>query len=70
MRGSEAFRAMLGGMKVRRAAWPEGCSWSADLEDCEVKPVITGPPAWVRRCHKDERWTANQWRYKDWEVSE
>ena len=70
MRGSEAFRAMLGGMKVRRAAWPEGCSWSADLEDREVKPVVMGPPAWVRRCHKDHEWVENQWRYKDWEVAE
>lgn len=70
MRGSDAFRAMLGGIKVRRAAWPEGCSWSADLEDKQCKPVVMGPPAWVRRCHKDHEWVENQWRYKDWEVVE
>lgn len=68
MKGSEAFRAMIGGHKIRRASWPEGCTWAANLEDRDCSPIITGPPAWVRRCYNDHRWCMYQWRGYDWEV--
>lgn len=70
MKGSDAFRAMVGGHKIRRASWPEGCTWSANLEDRDCSPIITGPPAWVRRCYNDHRWCMYQWRGYDWEVAE
>lgn len=68
LRGSDAFRAMLGGARVRRRAWPSGAYWAADLEDERCRPIIVGPPAWVRRCYDDDRWCGHQWRGRDWEV--
>lgn len=68
LRGADAFRALVAGKRIRRAVWPAGCTWAANLEDRECSPIITGPPAWVRRCHDDHRWCGHQWRGNDWEV--
>jgi hypothetical protein len=67
VKASDAFRAMLGGAKMRRRAWPPGAYWAIDIEDRHCHPIMVGPRDWLRKCIDDERWCGHQWRGKDWE---